>query len=210
MIKKYKNTIIITNIITVLPMLVGLILWSKLPDQLPTHFDAHGQVDGWSSKPFAVCGLPLIMLVLYWICVLGTMSDPKKININSKMFKLVLWIIPVVSVICNYFTYATAFGIDARVSKICYIMLGVIFIVVGNYLPKSRQSYTMGIKLPWTLNSEENWNKTHRMAGWLWIVCGVVFIANIFIESFWLVLALIAIAVFIPTIYSFILYKKGI
>lgn len=210
MIKKFKKTLIITNIITILPMIVGFILWNKLPEQLPTHFNAHGVVDGWSSKPFTVFGLPLIMLVLYWICIAGTLSDPKKKNINDKMLTLVLWIIPIVSLMVSFFSYGTALGMDARVSNICYTLVGIIFIIVGNYLPKCKQSYTMGIKLPWTLNSEENWNKTHRMASWLWILCGAAILVNIFFESIWLILAALAIAVIVPTIYSFVLHKKGI
>lgn len=210
MIKKFKKTLIITNIITILPIIVGLILWNKLPEQLPTHFNAHGVVDGWSSKPFTVFGLPLIMLILYWICIAGTLSDPKKKNINDKMLTLVLWIIPIVSLIVSFFSYGTALGIGVNASHTCYALIGVIFIIVGNYLPKCKQSYTMGIKLPWTLNSEENWNKTHRMAGWLWILCGAAFLVNVFFESIWLVLAAIAVAVIVPTIYSFALHKKGI
>ena len=80
MIKKNWKTLLITSVVILLPILVGLVLWNQLPDQIPSHWDASGEIDGWSSKPFTVFGMPLILLALQWLCVLGTNSDPKKEN----------------------------------------------------------------------------------------------------------------------------------
>ena len=80
--------------------------------------------------------------------------------------------------------------------------------MVGNYLPKCRQNYTVGIKIPWTLHDEENWNHTHRMAGYLWIFGGLLMIANIFLKWDWLVFAVVMVAVVVPTIYSYLYYRK--
>jgi len=95
MLKKYRKTLVITTIVMLLPVLVGLLLWNKLPDQVPTHFGPSGEPDDWSSKAFAVFGLPLIILALHWVCVLGTCADPKKRNHAEKLQLLVLWICPV-------------------------------------------------------------------------------------------------------------------
>ena len=91
------------------------------------------------------------------------------------------------------------------------ILIGLLFIVIGNYMPKTKQSYTMGIKLPWTLASEENWNRTHRLAGFLWVIGGVYFLAMTFIG--WSLVAFLiplAVMVLVPAVYSYLLYRKGI
>ena len=88
------------------------------------------------------------------------------------------------------------------------LFLGIVFLAVGNYMPKTRQNYTIGIKIPWALNDTENWNKTHHFAGIIWIVCGVILIINAFLDIIWLVPASIAVAVLLPTAYSFLLYQR--
>ena len=95
MIKKNLKTLIVTSILIVLPVLAGIILWDRLPEQMPTHWNAAGDIDGWTNKPFTVFGLPLILLAGQWLCVLGTLADPKKENHPTKILHLVLWIIPV-------------------------------------------------------------------------------------------------------------------
>ena len=86
--------------------------------------------------------------------------------------------------------------------------MGLLFIIIGNLLPKCRQSYTMGIKLPWTLNNEENWNKTHRFGGKVWVVGGVIIMATAFAGSFWILLGMLIVMMALPTVYSYCLYRK--
>ncbi len=81
--------------------------------------------------------------------------------------------------------------------------------VAGNYLPKCRQNRTVGIKLPWTLRSEANWNKTHRAAGFVWIAGGLMLIAGAFLPVPWLEPAVAALLVLFPLLYSFALHKRG-
>ena len=106
--------------------------------------------------------------------------------------------------------YALALGMDIDIGMVVNIMVGIMFIVLGNYTHKVKQNYTVGIKLPWTLHSEENWNRTHRMAGWVLIVSGVLFLINSMLLKTEVVLVVVLMAVFMPMIYSFILYRKGI
>ena len=77
MIKKNLKTLIVTSVVILLPILAGVILWNQLPNPMPTHWNASGEIDGWSSKPFAIFGLPLILLAAQWLSVLGTAADPK-------------------------------------------------------------------------------------------------------------------------------------
>ena len=210
MIKKNWKTLIICTIITILPIFIGLILWNQLPEQIPTHWNAAGEVDGWSSKPFAIFGLPLVMLGVQWLCVLGTLADPKKANHPDKVLHLVFWIIPVLSVVLNAVTIAAALGKEVRIEVFAPILVGLILTIVGNYMPKCKQNYTIGIKIPWTLNSEENWNRTHRFAGWLWTFSGVGIMATGFFGGVWIFFAIVFLMVFAPIVYSFLLFRKGI
>ena len=209
MIKKHIKVLIITSVVILLPILAGFILWNQLPEQIPTHWNANGEIDGWSSKPFAVFGLPLILLAAQWLCMLGTVADPKKENHPRKIVQLVLWIIPVLSVVLHTITYAVALGKEVRMEVVMPVFMGILFTIIGNYLPKCKQNYTIGIKIPWTLNSEENWNKTHRFAGWLWVLCGLIIMLTGFFGGFWIFLVIVFLMVLAPFLYSYLLHRKG-
>ena len=208
MLKKNKATLIITTLIMLLPMVIGLILWNRLPEQIPSHWGINGEVDGWSSKPFAVFGFPAFLIAIHWVCVLASQIDPKRKNYHPAMFQLVLWICPVISLITNTMVYVFALGYALRVEIIMPLLVGLMFIIVGNLLPKCRQTYTMGIKLPWTLENEENWNMTHRFGGKVWVLGGVVTMATAFLGSFWILVGILIVMVAAPTIYSYLYYRK--
>ena len=210
MIKKNGKILAVTSIITLLPIIAGLLLWEQLPEQMPTHWNASGEIDGLSSKLFAVVGLPMIMLAAQWLCLLGTLADPKKANHSAKVLHLVLWIIPVLSVVLQTATYAAALGKEVQMEVIIPVLVGLVLAIIGNYLPKCKQNYTIGIKLPWTLNSEENWNRTHRFAGRLWLICGIVIMLSGFFGGVWILLPTMLLMVLIPCIYSYMLYRNGV
>jgi len=208
MLKKNKGTLIVTTLVMLIPMLVGLLLWNKLPDPMPSHWDINGEVDGWSSKGFAVFFFPALLLAIHWLCVFASCADPKSKNYTPKMITLVLWICPVLSLVVNSMVYAAGLGYEISIEIVMPLLVGLMFIIVGNLLPKCCQSYTMGIKLPWTLNNEENWNKTHRFGGKLWVIGGVITMATAFIGSFWILLGVLIVMVAAPTIYSYRLHLK--
>ncbi|MBQ7050098.1 MAG: SdpI family protein [Firmicutes bacterium] len=208
MIRRNKGILIITSIIMLIPVVIGLLLWNQLPAQVPSHWGINGEIDGWSSKAFVVFGLPVLLLAIHWVCVIASSADPSSKNYHPKMLTLVLWICPVLSLILNSLVYATALGYSLNIEIIMPLLVGLMFVIVGNLLPKCRQSYTMGIKLPWTLASEENWNKTHRLGGKVWVIGGVLTMATAFLGSFWVLLAVLIIMVAVPTIYSYRYYAK--
>ena len=210
MIKKHWKLLVITSLVILLPMVAGVILWNQLPQQMPSHWNAAGEIDGWSSKPFSVFGMPLILVAVQWLCMLATGADPKKNNHPEKILHLVLWIIPVLSTVLHAITYAAALGKEVPMEAVMPVFMGLMFAVLGNYLPKCKQSYTIGIKIPWTLNSEENWNKTHRLAGRIWLVCGIAMMLTGFFGGFWVFLPITLVMVIVPCVYSYVLYRKGI
>ena len=209
-LKEYKTSLISGCLLTLSPSLAGVLLWNRLPEKIATHFDTHNLANGWSSKPMAVFGIPFLLLLVHLFCVIATANDPKRRNIGKRIFNMILRLVPIVSVVCCMWIYGVALGMDVNVGMVINILVGLMFIFLGNYIHKVKQNYTIGIKLPWTLNSEENWNRTNRLAGWTIILGGVLFLANSLILSINLLLIIVAVCVLIPMVYSFILYKKGI
>lgn len=207
MLKKYKGTIILTSVITLLPIIAGLILWDRLPTEIATHFGTGNQPDGYSSKAFAVFGLPFVMLGIHLLCILATNADPKKQNISDKAIATVLWIIPLLSLVLMSMTYAYALGSKIKIGFIVIMFMGVLFILLGNYMPKTKQNFTFGMKIPWTLNDEENWNKTHRLAGRLMFSGGAIICATAIFESPWIFFPVVLIMLLVPLAYSYKLYK---
>lgn len=208
MIKRYKGTMILTSAILLVPMVIGLILWNKLPERVPMHWNAVGEVDGWGSRSMLVFGLPMILISVQWLCALITSLDPKSRDLKGKLAHLVLWICPFISLLSHTLVYAKILGYDLAVEIIMPLVFGLMFMVIGNLLPKCKQSYTLGIKLPWTLANEENWNKTHRMGGKLWVVGGAVMAATAVFGSFVLFFSIVLLMVVVPTVYSYLLYRK--
>ncbi len=208
--KLKKRTVIISVAITLLPCLIGLLLWNRLPEVIATHFGSHNEPNGWSSKTFTVLGLPAFFAGVQLFCLWAITNDPRRKNINGKLFTVVLWIIPVISQICCLSTYAIALHQTVNVNSLANIAIGIVFLLIGNYMPKAKQNYTVGIKLPWTLNSEENWNRTHRMAGRLWVLGGLVMLVNVFFHSSVVLIVVLCAMVILPFLYSFLLFKKGI
>ena len=207
MLKKYKGTIIITSVITLLPIIAGIILWDRLPAEIATHFGTNNQPDGFSSKTFAVFGLPLLMLGLHLLGIFATKADPKNKNISDKAIGIVLWIIPLTSLLLMSMTYAYALGSKIRIGFIVIMFMGILFILLGNYMPKTKQNFTFGLRIPWTLNDEENWVKTHRFSGKVMVLGGAVICATAVFENPWIFFPVVLIMLLVPLAYSYKLYK---
>lgn len=208
-IKKFK-TPILTTLVCLLPIVYGMLIWNKLPMEVPTHWNAAGEIDGYSSKGFAVFGLPGIMAAANLVCQIAMGADPKQKNYGEKLKILVVWIVPVISLIINPTCLFAAQGIEVDMEIIVPLMCGIIFLLMGNYLPKCKQNYTVGIKVPWTLNSEENWNRTHRLAGFIWTIGSIIIILTTLLGYPLILLPIVLVMAFVPMIYSYVLYKKGI
>ena len=211
MIKKNLGKLILGSVLILLPMLVGVLLWDQLPEQMVTHWGVDSVPDGWSGKGIVVFGIPAFMLVLHWGGMLLTAADPKSKEQGKKPMNMIFWIVPVISLVCCGMIYAQAMEVKLDIDTIALVLMGVTFLYIGNYMPKCKQNFTLGIKLPWTLNSEANWNATHRLAGKLWMAAGVLFLLCIFLPKPALMLALLIILpvmVLVPLVYSYLYYKK--
>ena len=210
MLKENKKTLILASIITILPIFVGLYFWDRLPEQMVTHFGLNGEADGYGSKTFTVIGTPLLLLAVEWFCAFATSNDPKKQNISPKLFKFILWIVPAVSLFIAGVIYSKNLGLEVDTISLAGIFLGLVFIIIGNILPKAKHNYTVGIKIPWTLANEENWNRTHHLAGYIWVVGGILttIISFMQFKQLGIIIIITTLISIIPCIYSYILHIK--
>ena len=208
--KSVRITVVLTTILCLLPIIMGVLYYEELPEQMAIHFNSTGEADNYMNKNFVLFGLPILLAILNLITQLRLVTDPQKINYSKVLLYVTRWLIPVVSIGAMSFTILVGIGKSINIGNIGPIIAGLLIIIVGNYLPKCHFNYTMGIKLPWTLNNEDNWNKTHRFAGFIWVVGGIIILLSAFWPTKYVVLGIIGAMVIIPMVYSFLLYRQEI
>ena len=209
--KMNKKLLLLTSIVILFPILLGVMIWSQLPNQIPIHFNVADQADNFQSKPLVVFGLPLFLLLVHLFVIFVTARDPKNQTMNEKMGKVIYWLTPIVSLSISYLIYSKVLGSTTNPSIFVSALLGLIFVIMGNYMPKLKVNHTVGIRLPWTLQSEENWYKTHRLAGKLWVLGGLILLLEAglqFAAPYVMGIVILAI-VLIPILYSYQLSQKN-
>lgn len=209
--KKTNKEFLMTALVIALPMVIGAIFWNQLPEKIPTHFGIDGQADGYSSKLFTLFAFPALFLLFQIICLASFEKGSVEVNIPAKMRRFCTWLIPVLSLIIQGSIYANALGFIKSGPTLVTTFLAIVVIVIGNYLPKIQRNATVGIRIPWTLSDDKNWYKTHRMAGKLWVIGGLIILLESFIQVALLYVMGVVIAVMIvgPIVYSFILSRKN-
>ncbi len=194
--------------ICLLPLLFGISVYGQLPEQIVTHWGADGTPNGWSPKAVAVFGIPSGMLALNVGLWFMLQNDPKNTHLHKSLLAIGQWTIPVLSLLTNGITFLNALSQPVDPALPISLAVGLLIVITGNYLPKCRPSYTVGIRLPWTLNDEENWVKTHRFGGKLWVAGGFMIIAAGLLQSEFLLLFAVALMLIPPVVYSYILYRR--
>lgn len=213
MIRQNKWKLIVSSAIILLPLLAGILLMNFLPDSAPIHWGLDGEADGWGNPLTVVLITTPIFLILHWACVLITFWDNRKNNQSKKILGMTCWIIPVLSCFVFCMLYVAAIGKTIEFASVVFIFLGILFAVMGNYMPKTKQNRTFGLKLTWTLASEENWNRTHRFGGKVWVIGGMLMIFGVFLPIAavpFVLIGTILVMAGIPTLYSYLLYKKQV
>ncbi len=211
MILKNKKLLLITSLLTLLPIPLGLLLWNRFPETIAIHFGITGQPDGFASTPVVIFTLPVIMLAAHWLCIVFTALDKGNKNRNHKIQTILLWTIPLLTNLSCGGIYALALGLEFSPVAWTMIPMGILFVLLGNYMPKTKTNSTIGIKIPWVYTSTENWYATHRLAGKVWVVGGILIALCSLLSELWSVIVmftLIAMLVAIPVVYSFCYYKR--
>lgn len=199
--------------IILLSLVAGVVLYGHLPERVPIHWNIHGEVDGYGGRFMGAFGLPLVTLGLYLLMVAVPRIDPKKKNYakftgayNAFMAAFVLFMLVLHAVVLLY-----AFGYKVDVGLIAPLGLGLMFMVMGNYLTRVRHNYFFGIKTPWTLASERVWRKTHRVGGILFVAAGLLSVASVFVSPTIRFIIVISSAIgvsVISMVYSYLVFRK--
>lgn len=211
MIKNNKGKLIISSAIILLPMLIGLFGAKFLPDQIAIHWGISGEADGFAGPMSFFLIIPLVLLALHWLCLMFTFSVDKNFEQNKKIREIIFWIIPFIAISSCLFVLYAALGYGANALSLVMLILALTFICIGNYMPKSTRNRTFGIKMKWTLSSDENWRATHRFGGKVYVIMGILCLLCIPlpVAAFpYVSLGVILVCVILPVVYSYIFYKK--
>ena len=200
-------------ILVILPMIYLGMIWNTLPEQVPIHFNAKGEVDGMGSKNMLIYLSLGMTLGTYLLMLLIPKIDPKnKINQMGKKFDtLRLLLVLFMSALACLIIYTSANTATFTINWV-FIIIGMLIAVLGNYFQSIRPNYFVGIRTPWTLENEKVWKKTHRLAGRIWMPVGVLLCFLPFVISgenyLPLFLIIIGIITIIPVVYSYLEFKK--
>ncbi|PJJ07115.1 putative membrane protein [Flavobacterium sp. 1] len=199
--------------IVLMPFIYLAFIWKTLPDKVPTHWNYKGEVDHWGDK-FSLIGLLFMLPVLTYILLLVIPKiDPKKriAFMGGKFYQLKFFLVLCMSMLALFIIFITK-NQSFSSSNLIYIILGVLFLVLGNYFKVIQPNYFIGIRTPWTLENNEVWKLTHVFAGKLWfigglliVLGGLIFENNSFTIAF---LSLVAILAIVPIVYSYIKFKE--
>jgi len=181
--------------------------------KIPTHWNAKGQVDAYSGKTFGALFLPALTIVMYLLMLVLPKADPLKENYHyfQKQYYFIRLILVLFMAGIFFFTFLTVMGFELNIIYFMVPFLSIFFIVLGIFMPKIKRNYFVGIKTPWTLQSDEVWIKTHEFGGKSMIVGGVLAFFTIFLKSetaFAVFITIVLTSAFLPVLYSYIIYRK--
>ena len=207
---KYKK-LLWPTVIGLLPILMGLAVYSKLPEKMPIHWGLDGEPNGYATRLAGILILPLIMVVVNVIVQFSLETAPKT---NLKLKKLMLWLLPILSVIFQSLTLSEALGYHLDIALITMVTVGIIFILLGNYIPKTSQNRVAGFRFPMTLSNPDNWQKTNRLGGMMLVISGIIMILGGVISTWYPIVAVLTFIVIlflnilVPLCYSIRLARK--
>ena len=187
--------------------------WSRLPEEIPTHWNLQGHVDGHGNKFVGLLLLPLAVLGIYFMMMLLPLADPGRANYRNFATTynvLRLWFVAFMSLLYAA-TVAAAFGRQVDISLVAFLGTAVLFCVIGNVMGKVRPNWFVGVRTPWTLSSKLSWDKTHRLAGWLFLVMGVMFAVVAFYHNVWTFAAMLIVDIASlawMVVYSYLVYRS--
>ena len=204
---KNNKTIFLSTILCFLPMILSIMLYDQLPKQVAIHFDSSGIPNNYVPKAYAAFGLPILLAILNLYHNFRITNDPKIEHASLSMRKFSVWLVPIISNVIIPFTLFIALGRKFPIVMVAGAIAGSVIVICGNYLPKCKQNYSIGIRLPWTLNDEENWNHTHRFAGIVWVIGGIVIVINAFLKITYVNIIIIVLLVLLPITYSFFYFR---
>lgn len=210
-----KNILVLSGIILLAMVLISGYAWTQIPagEQVCTHWNAAGECDQYGGKFMGLFLLPIVALGITCLLALLPRLEPRATNMaQSFNTYIIVWrVVLLFFLLLHIVLTVSILGAGVNISTILPILIGILFMFIGNYLGKVRSNYFFGIRTPWTLSSDLAWNKTHRLGGKLFVLLGLLFIASALLFQgaawiFWLVGSTLAMVV-VLTIYSYYIWK---
>lgn len=201
-------------LVVLLPLAAAILLYPKMPEQVPIHWNLHGVVDGYGSRVFGTFLLPLMNVALYVMFLVLPMIDPRRENYSkfNSSYIVIRYSLHLFLALMFGVTAAASLGYPLAVGKWIPAGVAVLFIAMGNIMSRVRHNYFVGFRYPWTLANEEVWKKTHQLGAKLMVAGGFAALAGILFTgdsvSFVILMAGVFIPIIITTIYSYIIYKS--
>jgi uncharacterized membrane protein len=199
--------------IVLAPFVYLAIIWSTLPEKVPTHWNYKGEVDQWGDKYSLIALLFLLPVLTYLLLSVIPRIDPKKKmrQMGGKYYQLKFILVLFMSMLAFIILYLTD-NPSVSSPNLISIPIGILFIALGNYFKVIQPNYFIGIKTPWTLENKEVWKLTHILAGKLWIIGGlIIVVGSLAIDEsafIYILLTTIAIITLVPVVYSYLKFKE--
>lgn len=199
--------------IVLLPFVYLAIIWNKLPQKVPVHWNIRGEVDRYGEKTEMILIPVLLPLLVYLIFLVVPKIDPKnKLNkMGNKLNSLKFVLTTLMSGLALFLIFSAQHQ-NFTNPNLIFVFVGLMYLVFGNYFKTIKANYFIGIRTPWTLESETVWKETHRLAGKLWLVGGLlVIISALFLDdkmnvlTFFIITGIITL---VPAVYSYFIFKK--
>lgn len=206
-----KKGQIILWIITLVSFAGILAVYHKLPDRVPIHWNSSWEVDGTASKNkmFLIGAVPALANGLFYLLPI---IDPRRKNYDAKTYGLIRAVIVLLFVFLSWATVVTALDLGINDKLLLSVIIGIAFIAMGNYLPKVKSNFFVGIKNPWALSDPTIWRKTHKVGGYFFFLIGLLMLPMGVIDTTLysnLVIWVLLIGIIAVNIYSYILYRKN-
>ena len=194
-------------------LIIWLFAYPNLPEQLPTHWNFNGEADGYSTKLSAMLMQIGIMTLIYLSANFMPKIDPRKANYTYflKGYTIIYNSMLTIFFVLNILMVLNGLGHDIPMSSIGTLVIGTLFVILGNFLPQVRSNFSIGVRTPWTLSNDEIWRKTHRFMAKIFFIAGIILILVTFVSGLLKQIAVIGIVIVViiaPYIYSFLAYRK--
>lgn len=214
-IRSMSPATLLAVLIIIVQILVSIVTYPFMPDSVPSHWDASGQVNGYLPKLVNALLYPLLSIGIYALVrVLMTIGprlgyqNQRKASIG--IINLILDGVLLFMLIVQLTTTAVALGVPIDLTFVICLSISVLFIFLGNYMGKLRRNFWAGIRTPWTLASDVVWERTHRLGGWLFVLAGLLGVIMSFIPALrlWGLMVVIFIIVIALVVYSYVIYQR--
>ncbi len=208
-----KRTEFLPVLLVILSVSFGMYFYAHFPDRVAVHWNFAGRVDGYAGRLQGAFAIPLMMTVMYGLFLLFPAIDPKRDRYAEfeKYFRVFRSAIIMVIFAIYLAMGFSNLGYGVKIGPVVAGIIGILMIVLGNYMGKIKNNWFMGIRTPWTLSSENVWNKTHRMGGWMFVLFGLIIILAPYMPSGLAMVLFVSgtiLAVLGTTLYSYMLYLK--